>query len=119
MKLTSREEQIMDYLWEHGPSFVKDIKASFEDPQPHYNTISTMVRNLEQKKMVDHEDFGTTYRYFAVISKEDFVKVNLKRDVKKYFGNSYKSLVSSLVESDDLTLEEIMELIDLAKNKKQ
>ncbi|MEN8251461.1 MAG: BlaI/MecI/CopY family transcriptional regulator [Bacteroidota bacterium] len=119
MKLTSREEQIMDYLWEHGPSFVKDIKASFEDPQPHYNTISTMVRNLEQKKIVDHEDFGTTYRYFAVISKEDFVKGNLKRDVKKYFGNSYKSLVSSLVESNDLTLEEIMELIDLAKNKKQ
>lgn len=119
MKLTSREEQIMDYLWEHGPSFVNDIKASFNDPQPHYNTISTMVRNLEQKKMVDHEDFGTTYRYYALISKEDFVKGKLKRDVKKYFGNSYKSLVSSLVESDDLTLEEIKELIELAKKRKQ
>ncbi|MDF1574075.1 MAG: BlaI/MecI/CopY family transcriptional regulator [Bacteroidales bacterium] len=119
MKLTSREEQIMDYLWEHGTSFVKDIKASFKDPQPHYNTVSTMVRNLEQKKMVDHEDFGTTYRYFALISKEEFVKGNLKRDVKKYFGNSYKSLVSSLVESDDLTLKEIKELIELAKKRKQ
>lgn len=119
MKLTYREEQIMDYLWKHGPSFVKDIKASFKDPEPHYNTISTIVRNLELKKVVDHEDFGTTYRYFAAISKEEFVKSNLKRDVKKYFGNSYKSLISSLVESNDLTVEEIMELIELAKRKTQ
>ena len=119
MKLTNREEQIMDYLWEHGPSFVKDIISSFEDHKPHYNTISTIVRNLEMKRIVDHEDFGSTYRYFAVISKEEFVKSKLKRDVKKYFGNSYKSLVSSLVESNDLTIEEIRELIELAKNKPQ
>ena len=117
MKLTNREEQIMDYLWEHGPSFVKDIKASFESPEPHYNTISTLVRNLEKKKFVDHEDFGTIYRYFAFISKEEYVKRNLKKNVKKYFENSYKSLVSSLVESNDLTIEEIQELIELAKRK--
>jgi len=117
MKLTNREEQIMDYLWEHGPSFVKDILASFDDPKPHYNTVSTLVRNLEQKMVIDHEDYGSTYKYFAAITKEEFVKGNLKRDVKKYFGNSYKSLVSSLVESNDLTMEEIKELIEMAKNK--
>ena len=115
MKLTNREEQIMDYLWENGPSFVKDIKACFGNPEPHYNTVSTLVRNLEQKDMIDHEDFGTTYRSYALISKEEFVKQNLKRDVKKYFGNSYKTLISSLVESKDLTLDEIKELIELAK----
>ena len=117
MKLTNREEQIMDYLWNNGPSFVKDIIVSLEDPKPHYNTISTLVRNLEKKKIIDHEDLGPTFRYFAAISKEEFVKVNLKRDVKKYFGNSYKSLISSLVESNDLTIEEIEKLIDLAKKK--
>jgi BlaI family penicillinase repressor len=117
MKLTNREEQIMDYLWKHGPSFVKDIRASFDAPEPHYNTISTLVRNLEKKQMIDHEDFGTTYRYFAAVSKEDYVKSKLKSDVKKYFGNSYKTLVSSLVESNDLTLDEIKELIELAKKK--
>lgn len=105
----------MDYLWENGPSFVKDIKAAFVSPELHYNTVSTLVRNLEHKEMVDHEDFGTTYRYFAVISKEDFVKRNLKRDVEKYFGNSYQSLVSSLVESNDLSIDEIKKLIELAK----
>lgn len=117
MKLTNREEQIMDYLWENGASFVKDIITSFNNPRPHYNTISTMVRKLEQKGFIDHEDFGSTYRYFAAISKEDFVKQNLKKDVKKYFDNSYKSLVSSLVESRDISIEEVKELIELAKKK--
>jgi len=42
---------------------------------------------------------------------------NLKKDVKKYFNNSFKSLVSSLVESDDLSIEEVRELIDLTKKK--
>jgi BlaI family transcriptional regulator, penicillinase repressor len=115
MKLTNREEQIMDYLWENGPSFVKDIKSAFGSPEPHYNTVSTLVRNLEQKEMIGHDDFGTTYRYFAVIPKEEFVKRNLKRDVEKYFGNSYQSLVSSLVESNDLSIEDIEKLIKLAK----
>lgn len=118
MKLTNREEQIMNFLWENGPSFVKEIVASFEDTKPHYNTISTMVRNLEQKNCIEHEDFGNTFRYFAAISKEDFVKRNLKKDVRKYFDNSYKSLVSSLVESNELTIEEIKELIELAQEKK-
>ena len=107
----------MAHLWNHGPSFVKDIKASFGDPMPHYNTVSTMVRNLEQKKMIAHEDFGTTYRYFAAVTKEEYVKTNLKKDVRKYFDNSYKSLVSSLVESNELSIEEITELIEMAKRK--
>lgn len=117
MRLTNREEQIMDYLWEHGASFVKEIISMFDDPKPHYNTISTIVRNLEQKGYIDHEDFGSTYRYFASISKEEFVKKNVKLQVQKYFNNSYQSFISSLVESNDLSIEEIKELIELSKKK--
>ena len=118
MKLTNREEQIMDYLWEHGPSFVKDIRTAFGNPELHYNTVSTLVRNLEQKGFIDHDDFGNTFKYFAAVSKEEFVTKNLKRDVKKYFKNSYKALISSLVESNDLTIEEIKELIEISKKEK-
>lgn len=115
MKLTNREEQIMNYLWENGESFVKDIISSFDDPKPHYNTISTIVRKLEKKGYVDHEDYGPTFRYFTTISKEDYVKNNVRQQVRKYFNNSYKSFISSLVESDDLSIEDIKELIELAK----
>lgn len=118
MKLTNREEQIMEYLWLNGESFVKDIISSFDDPKPHYNTVSTIVRNLEQKGYIRHEDFGSTFRYFAAISKEEFVKKNVRQQVKKYFNNSYKSFISSLVESEDLSIEEIKQLIEYIKNKK-
>lgn len=117
MKLTNREEQIMNYLWENGASFVKDIISCFDNPKPHYNTISTIVRNLEQKGYINHEDFGSTFRYFATLSKEEFVKNNVRQQVKKYFNNSYKSFISSLVETDDLSIEEIKELIELTKKK--
>jgi len=119
MRLTNREEEVMEYLWDNGPSFVKDIISSFEGQKPHYNTISTIVRNLEQKGLVSHEDFGTTYRYFAAITKTEYGKLNLKLNVKKYFNNSYKSLFSFLVESEDLTIDEIKELIDIANKKEQ
>ena len=116
-KLSVKEEEIMHILWKIKKAFVKEIIELIPDPKPHYNTVSTIVRNLEQKGFIDHEDFGTTYRYFAAVSKEDFVKQNLKKDVKKYFDNSYKSLVSSLVESNEISLEEVKELIELAKKK--
>lgn len=117
MKLTNREEEIMAFLWENGASFVKEIISSFEEPQPHYNTISTIVRNLEKKGLIDHEDFGSTFRYFAVVSKAQFGTESLKSDVKKYFNNSYKQLISTLVENNNLSADEINELLKLAKKE--
>lgn len=117
MRLTNREEEIMAYLWEHGESFVKDIILSFEEPKPHYNTISTIVRTLEKKGCIDHKDYGTTFKYYAAISKEAYGTQHLQKQVKKYFNNSFSSMVSSLVESNNLTVDEINELIELAKTK--
>ena len=117
MKLTNREEEIMAFLWENGASFVKEIISSFEEPKPHYNTISTIVRNLEKKNVIDHEDFGSTFRYFAVVSKEQFGTESLKNQVEKYFNNSYKQLVSNLVEAHNLSADEINELLQLAKKE--
>lgn len=117
MKLTNREEEIMTYLWEHGESFVKDIILSFDEPKPHYNTISTIVRNLEKKGVIDHKDYGTTFKYFAAISKEEYGTQHMQQQVKKYFNNSFASMVSSFVESNNLSTDEINELIELAKKQ--
>ena len=71
-KLTNKEEEIMQFLWERGAMFVKDIVALYDEPKPHFNTVSTMVRMLEAKGFVDHEVFGNTYRYYAIISQEEY-----------------------------------------------
>ena len=62
-KLTKKEEELMQIFWERGPMFVKDIVPLYDEPKPHFNTISTMVRTLESKGFLDHEAFGNTYRY--------------------------------------------------------
>ena len=112
MNLTKKEEEIMYFFWEKGPLFVKEIQTFYEEPLPHINTISTMVRILEEKGMVGHESLGKTYRYHALVDKNEFSKRTLKRIIRKYFDNSYLGAVSSLIREEDLPLDELRKLID-------
>ena len=46
-RLTVKEEEIMRIFWEHGPMFVRELLSFYDEPKPHYNTVSTLVRGLE------------------------------------------------------------------------
>ena len=117
--LTNREEEIMELFWEKGSLFVKEIIEQLGEPKPHYNTISTIVRLLEEKGFVGHEQFGNTHRYHAIISREEFSRNTLKNMVGKYFNQSYASVVSMFVQEEKISLEEIQELIRQAENAKK
>jgi BlaI family transcriptional regulator, penicillinase repressor len=117
--LTNREEEIMDIFWEKGSLYVKEIMDELADPKPHYNTISTIVRGLEEKGFVGHEQFGNTYRYIAIISREEFSKNTIKNMVGKYFDKSYASVVSMFVQEEKISLEEIKELIRQVESAKK
>ena len=117
--LTNREEEIMELFWDKGALFVKEIIDKLTDPKPHYNTISTIVRGLEEKGFVGHEQFGNTHRYMAIISREEFSKNTLKNMVGKYFNKSYSSVVSMFVQEEKISLEEIKELLRQAENAKK
>jgi len=109
--LTVREEELMCFFWERGPLFVKEILGSYDEPKPHFNTLSTIVRGLEEKGFLSHKTYGNTYQYYPVVSEEEFRKGTLKSVIKKYFNNSYLSAVSSLVQEEDISLEELKQLI--------
>ena len=47
--LTAKEEEIMGFFWKNGPMFVKELLAYYDDPKPHFNTLSTIVRGLEDR----------------------------------------------------------------------
>ena len=112
IELTRKEEEIMNYFWEKGPLFVKEIQDFYEEPKPHINTISTMVRILEEKGMVGHESLGKTYRYYALVDRKEFSKGTLKGIIHKYFDNSYLGAVSSLIQEENISLDELRKLID-------
>lgn len=115
--LTEKEKVIMQLLWEHGPMFVREMVEKYPEPKPHFNTVSTLVRILEDKGHVTHEVVGASHRFIAVSRKEDFMKKTLAQVVKDYFNNSYKSAVSALVEEEKISLDELREIIDLVESK--
>jgi len=111
-ELTTREEEVMRFFWDEGALFVKQLLERYPDPKPHFNTLSTYARMLEEKGFLSHEAFGSTYRYFAVISEEEYRNGTLRSVVRKYFDNSYLSVVSSLIKEQDISVEEIRKLLD-------
>lgn len=115
--LTNREEEIMKIFWEQGPLFVREMLQYFDEPKPHFNTVSTIVRGLEEKGFVSHKSYGPTYQYFAAISEEEYGRRSIKSVVGRYFKNSYLSAVSSLVEDEEISLDELRELIEKVKKQ--
>ena len=97
----------MERFWDRGALFVHDLIRDMDEPKPHYNTVSTIVRSLEEKGFVGHERFGTTYRYFPLLSREEFGRMSLQNAVGKYFNRSYLSVLSMFVEEKKITPEEI------------
>lgn len=110
-KLTNKENEIMNHFWDNGPMFIKELQALYPEPRPHVNTLSTLVRILESKGLVSHTAFGNTYRYQAAVSREQYGKRSLNGVITNLFGNSYLKAVSSLVEEEKISVEELKELI--------
>jgi len=118
-RLTRKEEEVMKILWDIKEGFVKDVIDQYEDPKPHYNTISSIVRLLDEKGFVGHKAFGNTHLYFPVLNKEEYRKTFMKDVIREYFDNSYKQTVSMFIDEQNLSREELDELINLIKSKKE
>jgi BlaI family transcriptional regulator, penicillinase repressor len=116
-KLTKAEEQIMQVLWELKRGFVNDIVSLLPDPKPAYNTISTIVRILEQKGFIAHKAYGRTHEYFPLINKEDYSREYLSNFTRNYFSNSYKALASFFANSDNLSIGELEEIKALVEEQ--
>ena len=111
MKLTPKEAEIMNIFLDNGAMFIKELLTYYNEPKPHYNTLSTMVRLLEEKGFIDYKKFGNTYQYFAKISKEDYRKSTMNDVVGHFFDNSFTRVVSSFIEEAKISLDELKDLI--------
>lgn len=107
----------MKILWKLEKAFVKEILSEIKVDPPHYNTLSTIVRNLEDKEYVAHEAFGNTHRYYPLISKEAYRKRFVNATIADYYDNSYKSLVSFFAKEDKISVEELKEIIALIEKE--
>lgn len=115
-QLTEREEELMRIFWQNGPMFVREVLEQMPEPRPHFNTVATFVRILEQKGFLAHESIGHNHRFYSIISESDYSKSTLRRVVDRYFNNSLHEAISALVGTEKLTEEEVNELISLVKS---
>ncbi len=114
-RLTEKEEELMNMFWERGPLFVREIVESCPEPRPHFNTISTYVRALESKGLLRHEAFGGTYRYEAAVSREQYGTSWLRSVAERYFGSSLRATVSALCAAENISDNELRELLEMVQ----
>lgn len=118
-RLTDKEQEVMQCFWDNGAMFVRDILELYPEPKPHYNTISTVIRVLEEKGFVAHKTYGNTHQYFAVVSQEEYKGKALKNVVSQFFDNSYTNVVSTLIEEERLSIDELKKMIETIESGKK
>ena len=117
-KLTKREEQLMQVFWQLEKAFIKDVIPMLPEPKPHYNTVATIVKILEDKGFLGHETVGNLYQYYPIITREDYQKHAMKDIVKQYFDNSYTSMLAFFAKEQNLSEDELKEILEMIKSGK-
>ena len=116
-QLTKAEEQIMHILWDNGPQFLRELLDNMPVPKPHQNTVATILKILTEKEFVTVNVFGRQHQYAAAISKEDYSKKTMKQMVKGYFEGSFSNVVSFLVKENNISVEELEQLLQQIKKQ--
>jgi BlaI family transcriptional regulator, penicillinase repressor len=112
--LTKAEEQIMQALWLLGQGFLKDVLEAL-DPQPHSNTVATLLKILIEKGFVQAEAYGRNNLYKPLITKEQYSKQSIGSLVSNYFDGSYTNAVSFLVNENKLSITDLELLLKQLK----
>src|ERR671912_664474 len=117
--LSRRERQIIDILYARGRATAADVQAALPEP-PSYSSVRAMLRYLEDKGHVRHEQDGPRYVYLPVVAKTAVRKSALGHVVRTFFGGSESAAVAALLESRPLSSAEydrLSKLLDAARPK--
>jgi predicted transcriptional regulator len=113
---TDREADVMQVLWEHGPSVVAEVRDRLSD-ELAYTTVLTILRTLESKGYVRHEEEGRVHRYSAAVQRQAARKSALRHLARKLFDGSSDLLLAHMVSDRKLTAEQIERLQKILDGK--
>ena len=119
--LTDREADIMQILWENGPSVVTEVRSLLHD-ELAYTTVLTILRTLESKGYVTHDEEGRVHRYAAAVQQQAAGKSALSHLTSKLFKGSTELLFAQLVSDKNLTQDQIQRmraLLDKSPDNKE
>ena len=107
--LADREAELMEVLWDHGPSTVNEVKERVPDDLA-YTTVLTILRTLETKGYVTHDAEGKAHRYSALIERDAARRSALQAMAEKFFKGSTTGLLTHLVADEKLKPADIRRL---------
>lgn len=115
--LTKAEEKAMKILWSIQSGIIREVVKEYDDPKPAYTTVATIFKILEKKGFVGRRPIANTYEYYPLIREEDYTKKYMKSFVKRYFSDSFKSMVSAFGTEEELSTQDMEDLIEHFKNQ--
>ncbi|WP_298329769.1 BlaI/MecI/CopY family transcriptional regulator [uncultured Dokdonia sp.] len=116
-QLTKAEEEVMQLLWVAKKANVATLIDKMPEPKPAYNTISTIIRILENKGFVGHEKEGRGYLYYPLVTKEVYSNDSMHKMMDSYFNGSFKSMVSFFVKKNDVGVQDLEAILkEINKN---
>ena len=120
-QLSRRERQIMDVIYRHGKVTAAEVLAELPEP-PSYSAVRAMLRLLEDKGHVRHEQDGPRYVYLPIVNREKARKSAMRHLVRTFFDGSTEDAVAALLQNDnggmsEDELERLSKLIDGAKKE--
>jgi BlaI family penicillinase repressor len=124
MKLTTAEEQLMEYIWELDEAYMKNIIDSYPEPKPATTTIATLLKRMQEKDFVAYKLNGNSRLYYPLVSKSVYFSKQVNKLIKNFFGDSALQFASFFTKETNLTtteLEGLRKIIDneLINKKKQ
>ena len=121
-RMTPAEEEIMQVLWKIEKGIIKDILKEFPSPKPAYNTVATVLRVMENKGFVAHEEVGVFYQFYPLVTRDAYAKSQVKNLIKVYFESSLPKLTAAFAKEENLSLsdiEQINQIFAAKENKKE
>ena len=114
VQFTDREIDVMEVLWERGPSLVAEVQAALQDKLA-YTTVQTMLNVLHRKGRVRRRLRGRAYEYAPMLTKEKAASTAIRDMIDRLFGGSVDGLLMSLVKNRQLDPEKLQELSSLVE----
>lgn len=116
-KLTEKEEEVMRHYWSKGCMTVREVVDCYDEPRPHFNTISTYVHILETKGYLCREKRGAALHFGPAVSMDEYRKHTVKSLISKFFDDSYKNVVSAFVKEEAISADELREILDMIETQ--
>ena len=116
-KLTGKEEEVMELVWQLVQCAPKDVSSLYPEPQPSANAIAQIFQALEKKGYLTHEPKGRGFVYRPIVDKQAYGRGRLSSVINRFFGDSYMSVVSALVQEEKVTEAELLQYLADLKRK--